>query len=54
MFTEFRSQESEFRIQVSEFRKNLEYRDVSEFAPTSEEVSKLLEAYSRAVLDSDF
>ena len=33
--------------------KDLEYGDVSEVGLLLEEVSKLLEAYSRAVLDSD-
>ena len=33
--------------------KDLEYGDVSELSPLLEEISKLLEAYSRAILNSD-
>ena len=33
--------------------KDLEYGDVSELSPLLEEVSKLLEAYSQAILNSD-
>ena len=33
--------------------RNLEYGDVSELSQLLEEVSKLLEAYSQAILDSD-
>jgi four helix bundle protein len=34
--------------------KDLEYADVSELSLLLEEVSKLLEAYSQAILDSDY
>ena len=34
--------------------KDLEYGDVSELSQLLEEVSKLLEAYSQAILNSDF
>jgi len=34
--------------------KDLEYGDISELSQLLEEVSKLLEAYSQAILDSDF
>ncbi len=34
--------------------QDLEYGDVSELSQWLEEVSKLLEAYSQAILDSDF
>jgi four helix bundle protein len=34
--------------------KDLEYGDVSELSRLLEEVSKLLEAYSQAILNSDF
>ena len=33
--------------------KDLEYGDVSELSPLLEEISKLLEAYSQAILNSD-
>jgi four helix bundle protein len=33
--------------------KDLEYGDVSEFCRMIEEISKLLEAYSQAILNSD-
>lgn len=33
--------------------KDLEYGDIAPLVPLLEEVSKLLEAYSRAILDSD-
>ncbi len=34
--------------------KDLEYGDISELSQPLEEVSKLLEAYSQAILNSDF
>ena len=34
--------------------KDLEYGDVAQLCPLLEEVSKLLEAYSHAILNSDF
>jgi hypothetical protein len=52
------SQESEFRSQNERtgediLAKDLDYGDVAELRPLLEEVSKLLDAYLRAILNSD-
>ena len=50
---EFRSQESGVRMRTPAATfEDLGYGDVSELMQLLEEVSKLLEAYSRSILDS--
>jgi len=55
--SEFRSQNPEVRMRTPEARFEdlvVECGDKSEFSQLLEEIGKLLEAYSQAILNSDF